>query len=146
MCRDVTAALLVLAVAGFGGAGLAAAECADKDLAEAIPKIAAAEHMAVLSSSRGSGANTSSIGLFVRSSRPLNGNDPKGLSQAFERQLKGSGWREHEADTSNDIFMSSWDLDTNTCGPLRGTLNVVQSGIPDVYYVQVQVIRFPPWK
>ena len=78
---------------------------------------------------------------FVRSSRLLNGHDPHGFAQIFEAQLGAAGWHEMEADTSDGVFMSSWNIAAG-CGNAMGMLNIMQRG-KGYYFVEIRTIRFP---
>lgn len=73
-----------------------------------IPELHAVAGVTMRWRERTRSAHTEAVFWHFRTAKHFSGHATDGVSQVFERQLRAAGWRQSEADTSNDVFVSAW--------------------------------------
>jgi hypothetical protein len=87
---------------------LSAGARADAGNPASIPQLTAPPDVTVRSQERIKSRHGEILRLRFQTSRMFNGSAPDGVSQVFEKQLAAAGWKQLEADTSNEVFVSAW--------------------------------------
>jgi hypothetical protein len=76
--------------------------------AASLPSLSDAPDVKIVWRERAKTDHGETLRIRFQTKRQFNGHASEGVSQFFEKQLASAGWKESEADTSNEVFVSAW--------------------------------------